>query len=465
MGLLDFLNTDEARQGISLLGAASPTMQPMGFGERLALAMRGMDDIQFQKQQKEMRNLQLAAMKESAGKKQAREFAIANLSPNERMQMTLGVPYEKIIENNRADNFARGIPGMGGQAQPISLPQLGEAQGTGPYTLDVSSPDQQANIVRQVQQLRANGDNQTADQIIAALVKQGAIQAPTRNAAPNAEGVAQYALAGSLGGVKGANELYNYAKDFLKPDWQQIDNGGQISFVNKNGGQMPTIPKTPSPESLLTNQVARDRLNFDQHNAVNGRVPVGYRQTPDGNMTVIQGGPADVKTQALAQQKAAGAADVDSAIASLRDAYDRLENKGGITSTKKSGLDNLTASLSSSGAGQALGRAFGTDNQSARNDIAMTRHVLLAALMKATGMSAKQMDSNAELKLWMTTATDPTLDVEANRRALNAIEKKYLGGASAGGVSAQPPKQPVATGMYNGRRVVKFSDGSVDYAD
>ena len=56
----------------------------------------------------------------------------------------------------------------------------------------------------------------------------------------------------------------------------------------------------------------------------------------------------------------------------------------------------------------------------------MTRPALLAALMKATGMSAKQMDSNAELKLWLATATDPSLDVESNRRALAKIEQKYI---------------------------------------
>ena len=45
--------------------------------------------------------------------------------------------------------------------------------------------------------------------------------------------------------------------------------------------------------------------------------------------------------------------------------------------------------------------------------------------MKATGMSAKQMDSNAELKLYLATATDPTLDVASNKRALDMIETLY----------------------------------------
>lgn len=161
-----------------------------------------------------------------------------------------------------------------------------------------------------------------------------------------------------------------------------------------------------------------------------GKAPAGWRRTANGELEIEPGGPADEK----ARQKELGATDVDQAVGTLRDAYNRLEEGGGITSTKNSGLSNLPAAIASSGPGQAMGKMFGTDNQSARNDIAMTRPALLAALMKATGMSAKQMDSNAELKLWMATATDPTLDVESNRRALANIEKKYIG------ARAQAPK-------------------------
>lgn len=168
-----------------------------------------------------------------------------------------------------------------------------------------------------------------------------------------------------------------------------------------------------------------------------GKIPPGYRRTASGDLEPIPGGPADQKAQALAAQKSAGATDVDLALGTLRDAYDRLDKGDGITSTAKGAIDNAQAWLSSSGAGQTVGKMFGTANQSARNDIAMTRPALLAALMKATGMSAKQMDSNAELKLWLATATDPTLDVESNRRALANIEKKYLNPGSG-------PEMPAA---------------------
>ena len=179
----------------------------------------------------------------------------------------------------------------------------------------------------------------------------------------------------------------------------------------------------------MTDSRARDLL------AQGGKPPSGYRFTSTGDMEAIPGGPADMKAQALAGNKAAGAADVGQAVATLRNAYDRLESGGGITSTQNNPLQNMGAALSSSGVGQSFGKMVGSENQSARNDVAMTRPALLAALMKATGMSAKQMDSNAELKLWMATATDPSLDVGANRRALDNIERKYLG---AGAVSVAP---------------------------
>lgn len=154
--------------------------------------------------------------------------------------------------------------------------------------------------------------------------------------------------------------------------------------------------------------------------------------------------PFNQATEAKQIAKEQGQTNVNSALTALRDAYDRLEKGGGITSTEKGALSNLGAAASSSALGQMVGKALGTQNQSARNDIAMSRPALLAALMQATGMSAKQMDSNAELKLWLATATDPTLDVESNRRALNAIEQKYLGGGQVQSGQSAQQNQPAS---------------------
>jgi len=238
------------------------------------------------------------------------------------------------------------------------------------------------------------------------------------------------------------------------PDTKWTDNG-QVktpyeSNPNAPGFKAPQpVPMLPTPgEVLREKSAAAGRAQSERHfnerkteaSTAAGKPPSGYRYLPNGDLEPITGGPADQKAQATAGLKAAGVADVDSAIAVLRDAYDRLDAGGGITNTENGALGNVASSISSSGVGQVVGRALGTNNQSARNDIAMTRPALLAALMKATGMSAKQMDSNAELKLWMATATDPTLDVGSNRRALANIERKYMG--AGGSAPAAPTASP-----------------------
>lgn len=244
--------------------------------------------------------------------------------------------------------------------------------------------------------------------------------------------------------------------EMQKPQVQYENSGASKVAVNTNayapGGVGPVagvapIKMTADPNAVLSSDTARRGQNMvdarsREQIAQGGKAPPGYRYKPDGSMEAIPGGPADAKAQAAAQLKANGATDVDVAIGTLRDAYDRLEKGGGITSTKNGALGNASAWASSSSLGQGVGKAFGTDNQSARNDIAMARPALLAAMMKATGMSAKQMDSNAELKLWLSTATDPTLDIESNRRALANIERKYLGGASIQEATPSPSDKP-----------------------
>ena len=131
------------------------------------------------------------------------------------------------------------------------------------------------------------------------------------------------------------------------------------------------------------------------------------------------------KTDEAKDSKTQGKETVSNAVANLHDLYNQLDQSGGITNPDKSGLNNISAGAGSSAAGQTLGRLFGTKNQSIRNEIAQARPLLLQQIMRASGMSAKQMDSNTELKLWLSTATDPTLDVKANKAALDNIDAMY----------------------------------------
>jgi hypothetical protein len=129
-------------------------------------------------------------------------------------------------------------------------------------------------------------------------------------------------------------------------------------------------------------------------------------------------------------------------IALLRQNFDQLDKLGAITSTQNRPGTNVGAYLSTTGAGQLTGRVFGTEAQSERNKIAQTRPLLMTQIMSALGLSAKQLDSNAELKLWLSAATDPTLDLESNKAALDNLENLLAGKGKKEKPPAAPPPPP-----------------------
>jgi hypothetical protein len=143
------------------------------------------------------------------------------------------------------------------------------------------------------------------------------------------------------------------------------------------------------------------------------------------------------KTKAQAKEQLSGV------VQQLNNSYTALEQGGGITSTAQGGLSNLGARLGSTGFGQAVGGALGTANQRQRQEIEQTRPLLLNLIKDATGMTASQMNSNAEMQLYLQAATDPKLTVEANRSALANLDKMFgLGLAKPPADAAKPPATP-----------------------
>lgn len=180
----------------------------------------------------------------------------------------------------------------------------------------------------------------------------------------------------------------------------------------------------------------RASLAIQAGNQANSRVPMGYRMKQDGTLEAIPGGPADIKAQTVG----IGKQTVDTLISGLKDEYNKLYAGGGITSAEQPGMANLPGAIGSSAVGQMAGKLFGTENQSARNTIAQSRPLLLQAIKNATGMSAKQMDSNVELKMYLAAATDPTLDYESNMKALQQLENLY--GSGSGSLTKETQLSP-----------------------
>lgn len=210
---------------------------------------------------------------------------------------------------------------------------------------------------------------------------------------------------------------------------QKDRQGFELTQSEKNFANQMALQK--SSQQFQANEGMLNRKN--QYNL---QAPVSV-MGPDGKPMYVERNKAiGMQPYTAAQEakdvaKVRGGENFETMISGLRNSYKELGEMGGITSTKQSGLSNLGAGIASSGLGQATGRLFGTKEQSIRNSIAQSRPLLLNAIKEATGMSSKQMDSNAELNLYLRAATDPTLDLETNLKALDQIEKLYGGNRSS----------------------------------
>jgi hypothetical protein len=134
--------------------------------------------------------------------------------------------------------------------------------------------------------------------------------------------------------------------------------------------------------------------------------------------------------------------------------YAELNRLGGIASTERSAFANVPARIAGSAVGQIAGQAIGTSEQSLRDRIAAARFTLVQQIKNATGMSARQMDSNVELQNTLNSLSDPRQGYEAAINIIENLRKTYgLGGGAptgepasrgAAGGPAAAPAQPAS---------------------
>jgi hypothetical protein len=122
----------------------------------------------------------------------------------------------------------------------------------------------------------------------------------------------------------------------------------------------------------------------------------------------------------------------------MKDAYNTLDSHNSIQNPEKSIQENLEAGVSSSGVGQYLSNKLGTYTASARNRIDSSRSTLVPAVMKASGLTGSQINSEAELRQFLKSLTDPTNDIKSVREQLKTLDKLY----GTGNVFKEEIKQP-----------------------
>lgn len=173
-----------------------------------------------------------------------------------------------------------------------------------------------------------------------------------------------------------------------------------------------------------------------------------------------------------------GQSNIDMTLDKMLGSYEKLRASGDIVSSETAASDplgTLGQYLKGTTLGQATEKARGTKAQDVRNRIAALRGQLLQDIKESTGQSSKELDSNFELKMALERLADPTMSIESVRAIVADLSARYGSGkVKLPEETAAPvptPQAPAAgrtitrRGTYNGRPVVEYSDGTVDYAN
>lgn len=231
----------------------------------------------------------------------------------------------------------------------------------------------------------------------------------------------------------------------LNPVWAKDPNGNYIPLqLNAAGGVRPVqLPNGLSAVLPTTTIDLGNRIGVMRRGDVTPAVvmpkagPVGTDEQPtiqNGNITGYEAVPGSQTAGKITprETRERGQKGIEYTLGHLTDAYTQLHDNGGISGPANGIADNVKnaeAFISNSGVGQAVGKLFGTANQSTRNTINSLRPALINAIRSSTGMSARAMDSDTELKFYMQQATDPQNDYLSNLAAIENLDNQYgLGG-------------------------------------
>ena len=218
----------------------------------------------------------------------------------------------------------------------------------------------------------------------------------------------------------------------------------QLSTMKYPDWQMSTIRSVVKPETIYQGDITKRGQDISAGTAQRGQdltyaaatQPVfseasgGFvtRPTatnPSSTVIPLANPEATTKGQVIAKGKNL----VNDVATDMATSYGVLKDLGGIKSRENSPQKNMSAALQSSTVGQIGGSLMGTPEQDARDAIKSQRPILVQAIVKATGMSSQQINSNQELKNMLDAATDPGLGYETNIKTLNKINKRFgLGG-------------------------------------
>ena len=135
-----------------------------------------------------------------------------------------------------------------------------------------------------------------------------------------------------------------------------------------------------------------------------------------------------------------------SSVAFLREQFNNLKDIGAIVDDTEPFAENIKRSVEASSIGQFIGRISGDKAQTIRKNIDDAKPGLLLDLMNSSGASARALDSDAELKIWLRTTGDTKSSIQSNLAMLKRIDNFMK---ISGGKEDRQTTQPKTRKLFN----------------
>jgi hypothetical protein len=227
-----------------------------------------------------------------------------------------------------------------------------------------------------------------------------------------------------------ANMLKSQIAQMPFPKWKQSTIMGILSAQEKLKAEHDLKMADIAGGNLAVNKQQANTAAYNATKPVFSEAAGGFvtpptAQNPTAAIIPLANPEATTKGKIVTQGKGL----VNDVATEMANAYGTLKELKGIKSKDNTRGENISAALKSSSVGQMAGSLTGSQEQDARDVIMSQRPILVQGIVKATGMSASQINSNQELKTLLDAATDPSKGYETNINTLNKINKRFgLGG-------------------------------------
>lgn len=213
-------------------------------------------------------------------------------------------------------------------------------------------------------------------------------------------------------------------------------NMGETTPLPVDGAVLPPLPdQTQNVQQgiPLTEVPKGDVWRMDRDGLVAGQIP-GSMQDLEAQQKKAELEKTKLETQKMqgeqgkqTTQAKKSKDNFSSVMGEASNAYANLYKKGGAV---VGGEFSLGQVLASTQAGQKFGEITGSEAQQFRNYLGSLAPKILLGIMASTGLSATQLNSNAELQLQLQSLGDPSKPIQSNLAALHTLDKMYGDGTA-----------------------------------